>query len=149
MDTNSTTEAVIGAAIAVHRALGPGLLESAYEQCMAIEMGARGLNFQEQQRVPLIYRGVPVEAAYRIDFLVEKQVVVELKAVTKLEDVHTAQLITYLKLTGCHAGLLLNFNVPVMRLGIRRVVWGFADQPQRLGASAVKPAPTPPRWPRA
>ncbi len=155
METNSVTEAVIGAAIAVHRALGPGLLESAYEQCMVIELEARGLNFQEQQRVPLVYRGVPVDSACRIDLLVEKQVVVELKAVAKLDEVHVAQLITYLKLTGCTAGLLLNFNVPVMKLGIRRVVHGFPDQPQRLGASAVdsaavsSPAAIPRRWRRA
>ncbi len=107
------------------------MLESAYEQCLAAEMAARGLAFTEQQVVPLTYRGAPIEAGYRVDFVVEEQVVVELKAVARFEDVHMAQLITYLKLTGCHVGLLLNFDVPVMRQGIHRVVYRFPEPPSR------------------
>ncbi len=129
MEFEPVSNAIIGAAIAVHRSLGPGLLESAYEQCMAVELAARGMSFQEQQKLPLLYRGVPVEPGYRADFVVEKQVVVELKAVTRLDDVHVAQVITYLKLTGCRIGLLLNFNVPVMRQGIRRVVYDPTNHP--------------------
>ncbi len=133
MELNSISEEVIGAAIEVHRRLGPGLLESAYEQCMAVEMADRGLEYQQQLLLPLVYKGVPVEGGgYRIDFLVQKEVVVELKAVSRVEDVHRAQVLTYLKLTGCKLGLLLNFNVPVLRLGIHRIANGCPDHPPRL-----------------
>ncbi len=98
---------------------------------MAVAMAERGLSFREQVVVPLKFHGVPVEPGYRLDFLVEEQVVVELKAAVRLDDVHLAQLITYLKLTGCQVGLLLNFNVPVMRHGIRRVVYRFSELPSR------------------
>lgn len=132
--TNQITETVIGAAIAVHRELGPGLLESAYEACLALEFAERGLCFERQKEVPLVYRGVKVECGYRVDFLVEGLVVVELKAVESLEPVHEAQLLSYLKLSGSKVGLLINFNVTVLKNGIRRLVLGFDDvKPQKTG----------------
>jgi GxxExxY protein len=117
------TERIIGAAIEVHRSLGPGLLESAYEACLAVELRERGLFVEEQVMVPVVYKGRPIEAAYRIDLLVEKSVVVELKSVDEVTPVHEAQLITYLKLANKKVGLLINFNVELLKNGItRRIV---------------------------
>lgn len=126
---------IIGAAIAVHRALGPGLLESTYEMCMAIEMELRGLSCERQKAIPLLYRGIAIESAYRADFLVEGRVIVELKAIERLDDIHTAQVLTYLRLSGCKVGLLINFNVPYLRDGLKRIVLNYSDpspRPQRL-----------------
>ena len=122
---NEITEEVIGAAIAVHRALGPGLLESAYEACLAYELVQRGLVVERQKSLPVTYRDVKVDCGYRIDLLVEESVVVELKAVEELGPVHEAQLLSYLKLSGCRVGLLINFNVKVLKQGIRRLVNDF------------------------
>jgi len=116
------TASVVDAAIAVHRALGPGLLESAYEGALSIELRARGHDLGVQVRVAAEYRGRPLEGAYRLDLVVDDCVVVELKAVDRVLDVHVAQVLTYLRLTGHRVGLLLNFNVRLMRDGIRRVV---------------------------
>jgi len=121
-DINQVTQRVIGAAIAVHRELGPGLLESACEACMAIELAQRALAFERQKEFPVTYRGVKVDCGYRIDFLVEQKVVVELKAVERLLPLHDAQLLSYLRLSGYKVGLLINFNVQVLRNGIRRLV---------------------------
>ncbi|HYX82979.1 MAG TPA: GxxExxY protein [Gemmatimonadales bacterium] len=118
------TERIIGAAMKVHSALGPGLLESTYGVCMFYEMNVIGLHFQHQVRLPVVYEGVSLDAGYRIDFLVENCVIVELKAVERLLPLHTAQLLTYLKLSGCKVGLILNFNVQHMRDGIDRRVNG-------------------------
>ena len=118
----SVTERVIGAAIAVHRHLGPGLLESAYEECLCWELSESGVSYARQVALPIIYKGVRLDRAYSIDLIVERRVVVELKAVGSLAPVHEAQLLTYLKLTGIKIGLLLNFNAPVLRDGIRRFV---------------------------
>jgi GxxExxY protein len=115
------TEAVIGAAIEVHRALGPGLLESAYEACLEAELVARGLTVDRQVAMPLVYRDVILDGSYRADLIVNGAVVVEIKAVRAFEAVHTAQVLTYLRLSGCPVGLLLNFNVVVMKDGIRRL----------------------------
>ena len=122
---NEITEQIIGAALAVHRALGPGLLESAYEACLVHELAERGLTVERQKTLPVVYRGVHVDCGYRIDLLVEELVVVELKAVTKLDPIHEAQLLSYLKLSGCHVGLLINFNVQMLKQGIRRMVNGL------------------------
>lgn len=119
---NGITEEVIGSAIAVHRALGPGLLESAYEACLAYELAERGLAIERQKALPVTYRGVHVDCGYRIDLLVEGLVVVELKAVEKLDPIHEAQLLSYLKLSGCRVGLLINFNVKMLKEGIHRMV---------------------------
>ena len=124
---NRITEAVIGAAIAVHRELGPGLLESAYEACLVYELIERGMAVERQKEVPVVYRGVRLDCGYRIDLLVEGEVVVELKVVEKLEPIHEAQLLSYLKLSGCKLGLLINFNVTVLTDGIRRLVNGPLD----------------------
>ena len=117
----STSEAVIGAAIEVHRELGPGLLESAYESCLAYELHLRGLSVERQKVLPIEYKSLLVEQGYRIDLLVEKVVLVELKSVEQLTRIHESQLISYLRLSRCPIGLLINFNVPILRLGIRRL----------------------------
>lgn len=121
------SEEIIGAAIEVHRNLGPGLLESAYEQCLARELALRDISFRTQVPVPVPYKGVMLDCAYRLDFLVGNATIVEVKAVDKLVPLHEAQLITYLKLSKLSVGLLLNFNVPFMKEGIKRMVLNFDD----------------------
>ena len=121
-ELNRITQIIIGAAMAVHRELGPGLLESAYEACLAYELVEREMGVERQKALPVRYRGVNVDCGYRIDLLVEGKVVVELKAVERLEAIHHAQLLSYLKLSGCKVGLLINFNVKVLKDGIRRLV---------------------------
>jgi GxxExxY protein len=106
----------------VHRTLGPGLLESAYQACAAREFALRGMSFEQERPLPLEYKGVHVDCGYRLDFIVAGKVVVELKAVEALQPVHEAQLLTYLRLTGYKVGLLVNFNVPVLKHGIKRMV---------------------------
>jgi len=121
------TEKIIGAAIEVHKSIGPGLLESAYEECLAHEMQLRGLDFERQLPLPVVYKGAKLDCGYRLDFLVENAVVLELKAVTALEPIHKAQLLTYLKLGGWTVGLLINFNVVVLKNGLKRVVLNYDD----------------------
>jgi GxxExxY protein len=116
------TGQIIGAAIEVHRELGPGLLESAYQVCLARELSLRGVAFKREKPLPVEYKGVHVDCGYRLDFVVADKVVVELKAVDAIHKVHGAQLLTYLRLTGCRVGLLINFNVPVLKNGIKRMV---------------------------
>ena len=116
------TERVIGAAIEVHRALRPGLLESAYEECLAWQLGQAGLAVERQVALPVVYKAVKLDAGYRLDLVVEKQVIVELKTVERLLPIHEAQLLAYLKLSGLHTGLLLNFNAAVLKHGIKRMV---------------------------
>jgi len=118
---NQITEAILGAAIEVHRTLGPGLLESAYEACLAYELVHGGLQVERQKELPLRYRGVSLACGYRMDLLVEDAVVVEVKAVDRLEPIHEAQVLSYLKLSGKHLGLLINFNVKMLKTGIRRL----------------------------
>ena len=115
------SKAIIGAAIEVHKQLGPGLLESAYEGCLAHELTLRQIPFERQKPLPVVYKGVKLDVGYRLDLLIGGLVVVELKAVEKLAPIHKAQMITYLKLTNCKLGLLLNFNVQLMKNGIKRV----------------------------
>lgn len=122
MEINQITETIIGSAIEVHRHLGPGLLESAYHSCLAREIALRNLSFEQEVPFPIDYKGVQLDCGYRLDFLIEHTVIVELKAVEKLQPIHEAQLLTYLKLTGCKVGLLINFNVPVLKQGIKRMV---------------------------
>ncbi len=119
---NAITDKIISAAIEVHRALGAGLLESTYEACLAYELTLRGLKVEQQKPVPLVYKEVHLEVGYRLDLLVEDAVIVEVKAVEQLAPVHEAQLLSYLKLSGRRLGLLINFNVPVLKDGIRRMV---------------------------
>jgi GxxExxY protein len=125
---NTLTEKIIGAAIAVHHEIGPGLLETAYEACLAYELMDRGIFFVRQKPLPLVYRGVEMDCAYRVDLLVEDAVVVEVKALERIGRLHEAQLRSYLRLSGCKVGLLLNFNVKWLTAeGIKRVVNNFPE----------------------
>ncbi len=119
---------IIGAAIEVHRELGPGLLEGIYEDCLHYELRERGVRVQRQQPVQVIYKGRPLDHAYRVDLLVEGMIVVELKAVDAMHDVHLAQLLSYLKLTNCRLGLLINFNQETLVQGLRRVANGLNEE---------------------
>jgi GxxExxY protein len=123
MEHEDITEKIIGAAIEVHRELGPGLLESAYEAALAYELSLREVRYERQKEMPVRYKGFMIEVGYRLDLLVEDQVIVELKAVTEMHPIYEAQLMTYLRLSGCRVGLLINFNVPRLKDGlIRRIV---------------------------
>ena len=122
MDKDFLTDKVIGCAIEVHRELGPGLLESSYEQCLLYELAQAGINVQAQVALPVVYKGVDINAGYRIDILIPGQLIIELKAVEKLQPIHTAQIITYLKLSGIKKGLLINFNETRLVDGLKRVV---------------------------
>jgi GxxExxY protein len=115
------TERIIGFAIEVHRGLGPGLLESAYEECLCYELARHDIPFKRQVQCPVVYKGVQLDCGYRLDLVVADQVIVELKAIERFLPIHEAQLLTYLRLTGLRTGLLLNFNTAVMRNGIRRL----------------------------
>ncbi len=125
MDENALGERIIGCALAVHKALGPGLLEGAYEACLAVELETAGLEFKRQLAIPIIYNGLVIEAAYRLDLLVANLVVIEVKSVDKIADIHRAQLLSYLKLGGFRLGYLLNFNVPLLKSGITRIANGL------------------------
>lgn len=118
---NEVTDAVIGSALTVHKALGPGLLESVYEKCLAFELGDRGYEVAVQKEVPLTYRSLHFQSGFRADLIVENKVLVELKSVDSLTPIHQAQVLTYLKLTGIHTALLINFNVPLLKNGIKRI----------------------------
>ena len=124
---NSIPESIISAAIAVHRELGPGLLESAYESCLVYELLQQGLTVERQKALPVTYRGVKIDCGYRIDLLVEDAVIVELKAVERIDPIHEAQLLSYLKLSGYQIGLLINFNVRMLKQGIKRLVNNFKE----------------------
>ena len=117
---NIISEQVIGAAIEVHKALGPGLLESAYEECLCRELTLRNIRFERQRSLPVEYKGIQLDCGYRTDLLVSETVVVEIKAVESIQPIHEAQLLTYLKMGGWKLGLLINFNVPVLKNGICR-----------------------------
>jgi GxxExxY protein len=119
---NILSSQIIGAAIEVHKTLGPGLLESTYEECLCHEFGLRGLSYERQKPLPVIYKGIELDCGYRMDVVVKNLIISELKSCEKVEPIHKAQLLTYLKLSGLSLGLLLNFNVPVMRDGIVRIV---------------------------
>jgi GxxExxY protein len=138
------TERIIGAAIEVHRHLGPGLLESAYEMCLCYELSQLGVKFERQVPLPVAYKGVKLDCGYRLDLVIDNQVVVEIKTVETLLPVHQAQLLTYLKLSRKRIGLLLNFNEPVLKRGLKRLVNSSSAssasemKTPRLGVSAVK-----------
>jgi GxxExxY protein len=132
---NDLSGKVIGLCIEVHRETGPGLLESAYEECLAYELSKSGLTFDRQKEMPLRYKEVLLNCGYRLDFLVENSLVIELKAVNKVEPIHQAQLLTYLKLSGKPLGLLINFNVPVLKEGIQRITTGDLFKGENRGRS--------------
>ena len=123
MAYSDLTHKIIGAAIEVHRQLGPGLLESAYEECLARELSIRNLSFERQKPIPVVYKGVKLECGYRIDLLVEHRIVLELKAIEQIAPIHEAVVLTYLKLSGITVGLLINFHVAILKDWIRRYIW--------------------------
>ena len=122
MDIEDLGNAIIGAAIRVHRALGPGLLESAYQKCLAYELQKGGLRVECELALPVLYETVHIDAGYRIDMLIENLIIIENKTVEHVLPIHEAQLLTYLKMKGCHIGYLFNWNVPVLKDGIKRMV---------------------------
>ena len=122
MNEDELSYKVIGAAIEVHKHLGPGLLESAYEECLAKELMLRGIPFARQVPLPIIYKGVEIDAAYRLDMIVGDLLILELKSVEDVLPIHEAQMLTYLRLSGRKLGLLINFNVPILRDGVKRIV---------------------------
>ncbi|MFN4026372.1 MULTISPECIES: GxxExxY protein [Flavobacterium] len=122
MTENELSKVVFDCALKVHQALGPGLLESAYEECLFYELKKNGLDVQKQKALPLVYEEVKLDVGYRIDIIVENKLIIEVKSVETLNDVHFAQLLTYLKLTNCKLGLLINFNVSLIKNGIKRIV---------------------------
>lgn len=127
MDLNKLSNKIIGAAIEVRKTLGPGLLESAYEQCLCHELTIRDISFERQKELPVVYKHVRLDCGYRLDILVEKNIILELKSCEKIEPIHKAQLLTYLKLSGKTLGLLMNFNTSVMKDGIIRIVNYFKE----------------------
>ena len=127
MDINQLSSKIIGAAIQVHKALGPGLLESAYEECICHELSSQSLSIEIQKPLAINYKGIKLDCGYRLDIVVENTIILELKSCEKIEPIHKAQLLTYLKLSGLNLGLILNFNVPVMRDGIVRIVHALKE----------------------
>jgi len=123
MDINDLTGEIIGCCIEIHRELGPGMLESAYEECLAYELTKAGLLFERQKPIPIRYKEIDIEYGYRMDFVVENLVVVELKSVEAINSVHTAQILTYMKFAKKDAGLLINFNVSLLKNGIKRFIY--------------------------
>jgi GxxExxY protein len=135
---DEVTESVIGAAIRIHRALGPGLLESAYEECLCYELSKSDLRFERQKPLPVAYESVKLDYGYRLDLVVEDSVIIELKCAERILPIHEAQILTYLKLSGLHLRLLINFHVPVLREGLKRVVLNLppsSSAPPRLRGS--------------
>ena len=125
MEGNRTTEKIIGCAIKVHSALGPGLLESAYQECLLFELMKSGLHVEKQKPLPLIYNETKLDIGYRVDLLIENKIIVEIKSIEGLDDIHLAQILTYLRLSKLRVGLLINFNVVRLTEGIKRVVNGY------------------------
>ncbi len=134
MTDNQLTHEIIGAAIEVHRVLGPGLLESAYEECLARELTLRNIKFERQKPLPVVYKDVKLDCGYRLDFLVEGRVVLELKAVESLAPIHEAIMLTYLRLSGCQIGLLINFHTQILKDGIKRFVLNYREDANRRDA---------------
>ena len=148
---NVLTDRIIGCAIEVHRHLGPGLLESVYEECLCYELSQLGLRFERQVHLPLIYKGIKLECGHKLDLVVEDSIVVELKSIEDLAPVHHAQLLTYLKSSNMRVGLLINFNVPILKNGLKRVVNRYAGPavtPHISADSAFEPLSSSPRLPQ-
>jgi GxxExxY protein len=128
MNDVQLTHVIIGAAIAVHRELGPGLLELVYREAMCHELSLRQLSYEKEKPIPAVYKGVKLDCGYRADIVVCGRIVVEIKAISAIAPVHDAVMLTYLRLSGCKAGLLINFYSPVLKDGIKRYVWGYTAQ---------------------
>lgn len=142
MTENEITEKVIGAAIEVHRTIGPGLLESMYEECLCIELKSMGIHFKRQVHLPINYKGVKLESSYRMDLLIEDRVVVEIKATEDTPPIHAARVLTYLRSSNLPVGLLINFNVVLLKDGLKRIVNSYLGPPPRLRVSASKGDPS-------
>jgi GxxExxY protein len=144
VEINEVAKRTMDAAFRVHRELGPGLLESAYEKCLAFELARTGLRSRRQVTVPIMYDGHRLDAGYRLDLLVEECLVVEVKAVEALAPIHTAQVLTYLRLGSFHVALMFNFNSTLLKDGIRRLVWKYPGPPTQSRTPATHPkAPGP------
>lgn len=128
MTANELSHMAIGKAIEVHSVLGPGLFERIYEKALAAELRSTGYNVECQVELPVVYKGMDLELGYRLDILLEQKLIIEVKSISAFDDVHVSQMMTYLRLTGCSLGLLMNFNVPRMKQGIKRIVLGDPDQ---------------------
>ncbi len=127
MRDKELSHAIIGAAIEIHRTLGPGLLEVVYEECLARELTLRGIPFERQKPIPLVYKDLKLECGYRLDFLVSRRIVVEIKSIEAIAPIHESVMLTYLRLSESPLGLLINFNVPILKDGIRRFVWHYQE----------------------
>jgi GxxExxY protein len=125
MTDRELSHEIIGAAIAVHKELGPGLLEAVYEECLCQELGIRGLSFERQKPIPVVYRETKLDCGYRADIIVSGRIIVEIKAINAVAPVHEAIMLTYLRLSGCKIGLLINFHSAVLKDGIKRYVWKY------------------------
>ena len=139
MSENALTDKIIGAAIEVHRQLGPGLLESTYEECLCYELSQAGVRFQRQVHLPVRYKGLSLDCGYKMDLVVEDAIVVELKSIDSLLPIHSAQLLTYLRSSGKQVGLLINFNVEVLRNGIKRMVNHYSGASVSSASSSAPP----------
>ena len=128
MRDKELSHAIIGAAIEIHRTLGPGLLEAVYEECLARELGLRAIPFERQKPIPLVYKDLKLECGYRLDFLVNGRIVVEIKSIEAIAPIHESVMLTYLRLSESPLGLLINFNVPILKDGIRRFVWHYQEK---------------------
>jgi GxxExxY protein len=128
MKDSDLTHLIIAAAIDVHRSLGPGLLEAVYEECLTKEFGLRGIPFERQKPIPLVYKDLKLECGYRLDFWIYGHVVLEIKSIDLIAPIHDSVMLTYLRLSEAHLGLLINFNVPVLKDGIRRYVWHYKEE---------------------
>jgi len=125
MSENEIAKVVFECGLKIHKALGPGLLESAYEECLCYELNKNGVSFERQKTLPLIYEAINLDIGYRVDIMIENKFIIELKAVESLTDIHFAQIVTYLKLSGCKLGLLINFNSLLFKDGVKRVINGY------------------------
>ena len=128
MRDKELSDAIIGAAIEIHRSLGPGLLEAVYEECLARELTLRMIPFERQKPIPLVYKDLKLECGYRLDFLVRNRIIVEIKSIEAIAPVHESVMLTYLRLSQSPLGLLINFNVPILKDGIRRFVWRYQEK---------------------
>jgi len=128
MRDSQLTRLVIGAAIDIHRSLGPGLLEAVYEECLAKEFTLRNIPFERQKPIPLVYKDLKLECGYRLDFLINHRLVLEIKSIESIAPIHDSVMLTYLRLSETHLGLLINFKVPILKDGIKRYVWHYEEK---------------------
>ena len=138
MHDKELSHAIIGAAIEIHRSLGPGLLEAVYEECLAREFTLRTIPFERQKPIPLVYKDLKLECGYRLDFLVMSRIVVEIKSIEAIAPIHESVMLTYLRLSGSPLGLLINFNAPILKNGIKRYVWHYEEKDNAEALSDAK-----------